>query len=141
LGIGPHSSFIIVYIVVYIIYLLLFIFFFHIVLLLFYICVPSVIWHCSLGGRKGIHPVKIWGDGGGGLWLVRMEWLPAGWSVCLPLFISPCTIKSTSSLLAPDHPGGPGKRAVKRLWLWCGGLYYYCCHHLQGQVSSKTCLE
>ena len=27
--------------------------------------------------------------------------------------------KSRSSLLAPDHPGGPGKRAVKRLW--CGG--------------------
>jgi len=33
-------------------------------------------------------------------------------SVNLPL-------KSRSSLLAPDHLGGPGKRAVKRLW--CGG--------------------
>ena len=32
----------------------------------------------------------------------------------------PCTIKSRSSLLAPAHPGGPGKRAVKRLW--CGGI-------------------
>ena len=59
------------------------------------------------------------GDGGGGHWLVRMEWRPAGWSVCLPLLIFPCTIKSRSSLLAPAHPGGPGKRAVKRLW--CGG--------------------
>jgi len=39
---------------------------------------------------------------------------PAGWSVCLPLLIFPCTIKSRSSLLAPAHPGGPGKRAVKR---------------------------
>jgi len=47
-----------------------------------------------------------------------MEWRPAGWSVCLPLLISPCTIKSRSSLLAPAHPGGPGKRAIKRLW--CG---------------------
>ena len=28
-------------------------------------------------------------------------------------------IKSRSSLLAPAHLGGPGKRAVKRLW--CGG--------------------
>jgi len=27
----------------------------------------------------------------------------------------PCTIKSRSSLLAPAHPGGPGKRAIKRL--------------------------
>jgi len=55
------------------------------------------------------------GDGGGGHWLVRMEWRPAGWSVCLPLLILPCTIKSRSSLLAPAHPGGPGKRAVKQL--------------------------
>ena len=55
------------------------------------------------------------GDGGGGRWLVRMEWRPAGWSVCLPLLVFPCTIKSRSSLLAPAHPDGPGKRAVKRL--------------------------
>ena len=38
--------------------------------------------------------------------------------MCLPLLIFPCTIKSRSSLLAPAHPGGPGKRAVTRL---CGG--------------------
>jgi len=44
-----------------------------------------------------------------------MEWRLAGLSVCLPLLISPCTIKSRSSLLAPAHPGCPGKRAVKRL--------------------------
>jgi len=36
--------------------------------------------------------------------------------VCLPLLISPCTAKSRSFLLAPAHRGGPGKRAVKRLW-------------------------
>jgi len=66
------------------------------------------------------HPAcKKWGDGGGGHWLVRVEWRPAGWSLCLPLLIFPCTIKSRSSLLAPAHPDGPRKRAVKRLW--CGG--------------------
>ena len=27
-----------------------------------------------------------------------MEWRPAGWSVCLPLLISPCTIKSSVNL-------------------------------------------
>ena len=64
------------------------------------------------------------GDGGGGHWLVRMEWRPAGWSMCLPLLTFPCTIKSRSSLLAPAHPGGPGKRAVKRMWcMWCCGRY------------------
>ena len=71
-----------------------------------------------VGQQEGIRPVKNMGDGGGGRWLVRMEWRTAGWSVCLPLLIFPCTIKSRSSLLAPAHPGGPGKRAVKRLW--CG---------------------
>ena len=54
---------------------------------------------------------------GGGLWLVWMEWRPAGWLVCLPRLIFPCTIKPRSSLLSPAHPGGPGKTAVK--WLLC----------------------
>jgi len=62
-------------------------------------------------------------DGGGGHWLVRMEWRPTGWSVYLPLLILTCTIKSRSSLLAPAHPGGPGKMAIKRLWWWCGIKY------------------
>jgi len=75
-----------------------------------------MLWYCWLGGRKSIRPVKKMGDGGGGHWLVRMEWCPARWSVCLPLLIFPCTIKSRSSLLAPAHPGGPGKKAIK--WFW-----------------------
>jgi len=58
------------------------------------------------------------GDGERGHWLVWMEWRPAGWSLCLPLLIFSCTIKSRSSLRAPAHLGGPGKRAVKQLW--CG---------------------
>jgi len=61
----------------------------------------------------------MWWDGVGRHWLVQMKWHRAGWSVCLPLLIFLCTIKSRSSLLALAHPGGPGKRAVK--WLWCGG--------------------
>jgi len=67
-----------------------------------------------VGWQEGHPACKKW-DGGGGHCLVRMEWLPAGWSVCLPLVIFPCTIKSRSCLLAPAHPGGPRKRAVK--WL------------------------
>jgi len=45
-----------------------------------------------------------------------MEWRPSGWSVCLPLLIFPCTIKSRSSSLALAHPCGLGNRAGKRLW-------------------------
>jgi len=68
-----------------------------------------------LVGRQEGHPAcKKW-DGGGGHWLVWMEWRPARWSVCLPLLIFPCTIKSRSSLLALAHQGGPGKRAIKRM--------------------------
>jgi len=43
-------------------------------------------------------------------------------SVNLPLH------QSISSLLAPAHPGGPGKRAVKRLcglWWWCKDLSFH----------------
>jgi len=46
-----------------------------------------------------------------------------GWSVCLPLLISPCTMKSRSSLLAPAHPGGPGKKGLKTVVVWCGSYY------------------
>ena len=79
---------------------------------------PSVLWHCWLGSRKGIRPVK---NGGWWRWaLVSLDGVvPSRMvGVCLPLLIFPCSIKSRSSLLAPAHLGGPGKRAVKRLW--CG---------------------
>ena len=59
------------------------------------------------------------GGGGGGHLLVWMEWRQAGWSMCVPLLIFICTIKSRS-FLAPAHLGGPGIRAIKRLW--CGGV-------------------
>jgi len=49
-----------------------------------------------------------------------MEWRPPGLSMWLPVLIFPYTIKSRCALLAPAHPGGPGKRVVKRLW--CGGV-------------------
>jgi len=48
--------------------------------------------------------------------------------------IFPCTIKSRSSLLAPAHPGGPRKRAVKKLYvcmyknLFRAAAYSLGCH-------------
>jgi len=71
-----------------------------------------------VGWQEGHPACKKICEGEGGHWLVRMEWHPAGWPVCLPLLIFPCTIKSRSSLLALAHPGGPRKRAVKRLWIY-----------------------
>ena len=86
-----------------------------------------------LVGRQEGHPAckKYGEDGGGGLWLVRMEWRPAGWSV----LIFPCTIKSRSSLLALAHLGGCGKRAIKLLW--CGVVVCYICL-LNKPLSSCT---
>ena len=70
-------------------------------------------------GRQEGHPAsKNFGDGGGH-WSVRMDWRPAGWSVCLPLLIFPCTIKSRSSLLAPAHPGGPAEKGRKTVVCVC----------------------
>jgi len=74
-----------------------------------------------------------------GHWLVRMEWLPAGWSVCLPLLIFLCTIKSKSSLLAPSHPGGPGKRAIKRLW-WVVCVYVCFCVYVYVYMYACMCV-
>jgi len=74
----------------------------------------------AVGWAQEGHPAckKYEEDDGGWHWLVWMEWRPARWSVCLSLLIFPCTIKSRSSLLAPAHPGGPRKRAIKRLCVY-----------------------
>ena len=66
-----------------------------------------------VGRQEGHLACKKMGDGGGGQWLVRMEWRPAGLSVSLPLLIFPCTIKSRSSLLAPAYPGWSRKKGRK----------------------------
>ena len=77
-----------------------------------------MLWHCWLGGRKGIRPVKKYGgDGGVGHWLVRMEWHPAGWSVCLPLYL-PLHHKVQKFSSGTGSPGWSWKKVVKR-W-WCG---------------------
>ena len=77
-----------------------------------------MLWHCWLGGRKDIRPVK--NMGGWWRWVLvspdgvapsRMVGVSA--SVNLPLHH-----KVRSSLLAPADPGGAGKRAPKRLWWW-----------------------
>ena len=69
--------------------------------------------------------------GDGGHSLVRMEWRPARWSVCLPLLIFPCTVKSRSSLLSLAHPGAPRKGAVKRL----------CVCVISQKYKSQSCNE
>jgi len=73
---------------------------------------PSVLWRCWLGGRKGIRPVK------------KLEWWGAGVVICLQrdadvhvaqLMPLPLTVSYFSKIqigftfLVPAHPGSPGK--------------------------------
>ena len=78
---------------------------------------PSVLWRCWLGGRKGIQPVK------------NFEWWGTGMVICLErdadlqvaqLMPLPLTVSCFSKIqigftfLVPAQPGSPGKKAVKR---------------------------
>ena len=68
-------------------------------------------------------------------------WHPPRWSMCLPLLIFPCTIKSRSSLLAPAHPGGPGKRAVKQLCVCVSFFRFdYCINPESSSNWNNVCL-
>ena len=87
---------------------------------------PSVLWHCRLGGRKGIRPVK------NGRWR---------WALVSPDGVAPSRMVSVSaSVNLPLHhkaqkfssgtglPDGPGKRTVKRLWWykrWSVNLQFF----------------
>ena len=78
---------------------------------------PSVLWHCWLGGRKGIQPVKKWGDGRGGHWLVRMEWRPAGWSVSAAVNL-PLHHKVQKFSSGTGSPGWSRKKGFKMVVVW-----------------------
>jgi len=79
--------------------------------------VPSVLWHCWLGGRKDIRPVKTewWGDGmliclerGADLHMAQLMPLPPTVSCFNKIPIG-------FTFLLPADLGSPGKRAVKRV--------------------------
>ena len=76
------------------------------------LCLPSVLWCCWLGSRKGIWPVKN-------------EWWGAGMVICLerdadlhmaqlmPLQLTASCFSKIQigfSFLVPAHPGSPGKK-------------------------------
>ena len=78
---------------------------------------PSVLWRCWLGGRKGIRPVKT--EDGVLAWLSAWsEVQTCTWAQLMPL---PLTVSCFSKIqidlpfLVPAHLGSPGKRAVKRV--------------------------
>ena len=105
------------------------------------LCVlPSVLWHCWLGGKKGIWPVK---NLSGGVLVPLSVWRGADLHMAqlmpLPLTVSCFSkIQIGFTFLVLADPCSPGKRAVKRVCvcqlcvkqtsvsvvpLWC--LLYY----------------
>jgi len=87
---------------------------------------PSVLWCCWLGGRKGIRPVK------------KTEWWGTGMVICLewdadlhvaqlmPLLLTVSCFSKIQigfTFLVPAHPGSPGKRAVKRVCVCVTSLH------------------
>jgi len=81
----------------------------------------SVLWHCWLGGRQGIRPVKNMG----GWWrwaLVSLDGVVPSRMVGVSASVNlPLHHKVQKFCSGTGSPGWSRKRAVKRLWLWCGG--------------------
>ena len=77
--------------------------------------VPSVLWRCWLGSRKGIWPVKAeWWGAGVVICLERVADLHMAQLMPLPLIVSCFSkIQIGFTFLVPAYPGSPGKRAVK----------------------------
>ena len=78
---------------------------------------PSVLWRCWLGGRKGIRPVKNWvvGCWHGYLSGPRCKLVYGPAVMPLPLTVSCFSeIQTGFTFLVPAHTGSPGQRAVKR---------------------------
>ena len=78
---------------------------------------PSALWRCWLGGRKGIWPIKTeWWGAGVVICLERGADLHMAQLMPLPLTFSCFSkIQIGFTFLVPAHLGSPGKRAVKRV--------------------------
>ena len=85
--------------------------------------VPSVLWRCWLGGRKGIRPVKKQ-SGGVLVWLSLWSNLQTciwpSWFHCHSPSLASVKSRLVFTFLVPARPGSPGKRAFKRLCVCVG---------------------
>jgi len=99
-----------------------------------------VLWHCWLGGRKGIWPVKKWGHGGGGHWLVWMQWrrLVVSASVNLPLHHK--VQKFSSGTGSPGWSRRKGRKMVV-VWYCMWQLYTIICTHTWAVFTVDSCFR
>jgi len=89
------------------------------------VLLPSVLWHCWLGVRKSIRPVKNWVMGYwrgylSGVWCKWFAW--SSWCHCHPSSLA--SVKSRMVYLSgAGLPRCPGKKAVKCTYV----CMYVCC--------------
>ena len=96
---------------------------------------PSVLWRCWLGGRKGIRPVKKLSGGVLAWFSVWSEVQTCIWpSRCHCHSLSLALVKSRLVLLflVPAHLGGPRKRAIK--WVCV------CVCVVTWQINPSSCM-
>jgi len=104
----------------------------------FEVLMPSVLWCCWLGGRKGIRPVKNWAVGcwRGYLSGARCR-LAYGQAVATATRCRFSKIQIGFIFLIPAHPGSPGQRAVKRVCVCvCVCVFLRSYRHLSHTVLS-----
>ena len=95
------------------------------------VLLPSVLWRCWLGVRKSIRPVKTeWWGAGVVICLERDADLHNAQLMPLPLTVSCFSkIQIGFTFLVLAHPGSPGQRAIKR-------VYVYSWTHLPAETAS-----
>ena len=77
------------------------------------VLLPSVLWRCWLGGRKGILPVKNWWGAGMVICLERGADLHMAQLMPLPVTVSCFSkIQIGFTFLVPAHLGSPGKGSL-----------------------------
>ena len=78
-------------------------------------CLPSVLWRCWLGSRKGIRSVKKL-SGGVLAWLSVWSEVQTciwpGWCHCHSLSLASVKSRLVFTFLVPAHPDSPGKRPL-----------------------------
>jgi len=115
---------------------------------------PSVLWCCWLGGRKGIRPVKTeWWGAGVVICLERDADLHMAQLMPLPLTVSCVSkIQIGFTFLVPAFPGSPGQRAIKRVCVcvlisvWQLSIYknnitLHCDRECNGDASESALLK
>ena len=81
---------------------------------------PSVLWHCWLGVRKSIRPIKIewWGAGVVSIRSeVQMLCIWSSW--CHPIISCFIKIQNGLTFLVPAYRGCPGKETIELVSVYC----------------------